>query len=71
MRTYSTMSPPSTKVLVQALVSRTTRRKLDALARVRGCSRAAYLKRLVEMHVRAVPPRLLRTLDQTAPRSAS
>jgi predicted DNA-binding protein len=57
------------KVLVQSLVLPSTRRQLDALARARGCSRAAYLKRLIEMHVRAISPKLLRALDQTTPRS--
>lgn len=55
---------PSTKVLLQTRVPRTIGRQLDALARARGCSRSAYLERLVRTHVRAVNPRLLRTLDQ-------
>jgi predicted DNA-binding protein len=58
-------------VLVQSLVKKTTRDKLDALARARGCSRAAYLRRLVETHVRAVSPRLLRALDALPPESAT
>lgn len=63
------MPPRTNKVLVQSLVPATTRRKLDALARARGCSRAAYLAKLVSMHVRAVTPRLLRALDASSPRS--
>lgn len=59
------------KVLVQAQVLRTTRRRLDALARARGCSRSAYLRRLIEMHVRAVTPKLLCALDAAVPRSES
>jgi hypothetical protein len=54
-------------VLVQSLVSRSSARKLDSLARARGCSRAAYLRRLVEVHVRAVTPEILRALDLTSP----
>jgi hypothetical protein len=55
------------KVLIQSLVTRTSCRKLDALAKTRGCSRSAYLERLVSMHVRAVTPRLLRALDEASP----
>lgn len=55
------------KVLVQTKVRKISVQKLDALARVRGCSRAAYLRRLVEVHVRAVTPKILRALDLEAP----
>jgi hypothetical protein len=51
------------RVLAQTLLHKTTLRRLDALARARGCSRSAYLCRLVEVHVRAMRPRLLRALD--------
>lgn len=62
-----TMPPRSAKMtLVQSMVPHTTRRKLDALARARGCSRAAYLRRLVELHVRAVTPQILRALDRSS-----
>jgi predicted DNA-binding protein len=62
------MASRSKTVLIQSLVPATCRQRLDALARVRGCSRAAYLRRLVEMHVRAVTPTILRALDESAPR---
>jgi len=58
--------PPSkkkTRVLAQAAITPSTMRKLSSLARARGCSRAAYLRHLVEMHVRAVTPKLLRALE--------
>jgi hypothetical protein len=61
--------PPSKKkarVLVQAAVSPSTLKKLNALARTRGCSRASYLRHLVEMHVRAVTPEILRALDESS-----
>jgi len=52
------------KVPAQTTVSRSVIKKLDALACARKCSRASYLRQLIEMHVRAVNPELLRTLDQ-------
>ena len=42
-------------------------RKLDALARASGHRRASYLRRLVEMHVRALTPRLLKITSETSP----
>lgn len=60
--------PSQDKVLVQTMVRQISARKLDALARARGCSRAAYLRRLVEVHVRAVTPKILRALDLAGPR---
>jgi hypothetical protein len=64
------MTSSSNKVLIQSLVSPTIQRKLDALARTRGCSRSAYLARLVAAHVRAVTPKLLRALDEASPRGS-
>lgn len=56
-------------VLVQGRVSPTVARQLDRLANVRGCSRATYVARLVEMHVRALKPTMLRAmLDGPVPR---
>jgi predicted DNA-binding protein len=55
------------KKLVQTTVSPSTLRKLDALAAVRKWSRATYLRDLIEMHVRAVQPKLLRELDKARP----
>jgi hypothetical protein len=51
--------------LVQTQVNKTTLRKLDALARARGVTRAAYLRQLIMVHVRALKPALLRALDLT------
>jgi hypothetical protein len=48
--------------LVQTTVSPPTLRKLDALARAHGHKRAGYLRHLVELHVRALSPRLARVL---------
>lgn len=48
--------------LIQTTVSPPTLRKLDALALAHGHKRAGYLRHLVELHVRALPPRLARTL---------
>lgn len=44
--------------LIQTTVSLPTLRKLDALARACGHKRAGYLRHLVELHVRALPPKL-------------
>lgn len=48
--------------LIQTTVDLPTARKLDALARVHGHKRAGYLRYLVEMHVRALSPRLAQAL---------
>ena len=53
--------------LVQTTVSATTLRKLDALARACGHKRAGYLRHLVEVHVRSLPPRLAKVLARPSP----
>ncbi len=56
------------KKLVQTQVNPNTVRKLDALARVRKWTRAAYLRDLIETHVRVIgSPKLLRALDRLPP----
>ena len=48
--------------LIQTTVDLPTTRKLDALARAHGHKRAEYLRHLVELHVRALHPKLARVL---------
>ncbi len=58
---------PEIKSLMQTHVPSGIARKLDALARAAGNTRAGYLRHLIEMHVRAIKPRLLRSLAKTLP----
>lgn len=53
--------------LIQTTVSKKTLKALDALARSMGHKRAGYLRHLVEMHVRAIKPKLLVSLSKTKP----
>jgi hypothetical protein len=53
--------------LIQTTISLETLRKLDALARAQGHRRASYLRHLVELHVRAISPRLLKITEKTSP----
>lgn len=53
--------------LIQTTVDSPTLRKLDALARTCGHKRAGYLRHLVEVHVRSLPPRLARALARPSP----
>lgn len=64
---YESICALPTKSLLQANVDASVARKLDALARARGQSRASYLRHLVEMHVRAVTPKILKAIDRTIP----
>lgn len=50
--------------LVQGRVSSAVAKKLDALARAVGCSRATYVARLVATHVRTLSPRAIRAALQ-------
>ena len=59
--------PPKTKELVQTHLRPQLAKKLDALARAAGNTRAGYLRHLIEMHVDAINPRLLRALARTMP----
>ena len=53
--------------LVQTQVSRNVLRQLDALARADEKSRSRYLASLIAMHVKAVSPKLLKSLNKTRP----
>lgn len=65
MRSYALVRNMPKKYLIQTTVSAETRRRLDALAHVMGHRRAGYLRHLVDMHVRALRPKLLATLIKT------
>jgi predicted DNA-binding protein len=49
-------------MLIQTVVKPAVLRKLDALARATGHTRASYLRHLVELHVRAINPKLAKAL---------
>jgi predicted DNA-binding protein len=51
-----------TSRLLQTVVRPTVLRQLDALARATGHTRASYLRHLVELHVKAINPRLAKAL---------
>ena len=53
--------------LVQTVVSWKVLKKLDALAKATGHKRASYVRHLIEMHVKAVDPRLARTFTRLPP----
>ena len=53
--------------LVQTMIARSVRCKLDALATATGHTRASYLRHLIEMHVRSVDPKLARALENPSP----
>jgi hypothetical protein len=55
------------KVLLQTHVDFDVGRKFDALARSNGHKRASYLRHLVELHVKALTPKLLRALQRAQP----
>ena len=48
--------------LVQTVVSPLILRKLDALAKATGRTRAGYLRHLIWLHVNALSPKLAKTL---------
>ena len=49
-------------MLIQTVVRPTVLRQLDALAKATGHTRASYLRHLVELHVKAINPRLAKAL---------
>jgi hypothetical protein len=53
--------------LIQTTVDDKVLRKLDALAKACGHRRASYLRLLVEVHVRALTPRLAKITRSTSP----
>lgn len=57
------------KTLVQTHLDSSTARKLKALAVARGQTNAGYLRHLIELHVRAITPKILLALDRTIPAS--
>ena len=59
------------KVLVQTNVSLAIARQLDALAKATGHKRASYVRYLIELHVKALTPRLARALKQSQPKDKS
>jgi hypothetical protein len=65
MRTYEPVSP--TKKLAQTTLSATALKKLDALARAVGSTRAAYLRHLIQSHVKAMSPKILSSISSSAP----
>ena len=56
------VEPKRTSRLLQTVVRPTVLRQLDALARATGHTRASYLRHLVELHVKAINPRLAKAL---------
>jgi len=56
------------KVLLQTQVDLVVATQFDALARANGHKRAAYLRHLIELHVNALTPELLRALKRTQAR---
>ena len=48
--------------LVQTILSPIVLRKLDALAKATGHTRAGYLRHLIGLHVSALPPKLAKAL---------
>ena len=56
------MEPKRSSRLIQTIVRPTILRQLDALARATGHTRASYIRHLVELHVKAINPRLAKAL---------
>jgi len=56
------VEPKKSSMLIQTVVKPAVLRQLDALARATGHTRASYLRHLVELHVRAINPRLAKAL---------
>ena len=56
------VEPKRTSRLLQTVVRPTVLRQLDALAKATGHTRASYLRDLVELHVRAINPKLAKAL---------
>jgi predicted DNA-binding protein len=56
------VEPKKSSMLIQTVVKPPVLRQLDALARATGHTRASYLRHLVELHVRAINPRLAKAL---------
>ena len=59
------VEPKRTSRLLQTVVRPTVLRQLDALARATGHTRASYLRHLVELHLKAISPRLAKALART------
>jgi predicted DNA-binding protein len=53
--------------LIQTVIKPTVLLQLDALARATGHTRASYLRYLVELHVRAINPKLAKALAREHP----
>jgi hypothetical protein len=66
MRTYVAKKDMEGK-LIQTTVTPEVLRKLDTLARAQGHRRASYLRHLVELHVRALTPKLLKITSTNSP----
>jgi hypothetical protein len=65
-QSYEIVLPVTAKKrLIETTVSPSTLRRLDALARTMGHSRSGYLRHLIEVHVRALRPKLLASLLKT------
>jgi predicted DNA-binding protein len=56
------LEPKRSSRLIQTIVRPTILRQLDALARATGHTRASYIRHLVELHVKAINPRLAKAL---------
>ena len=59
------VDPKRSSRLIQTVVRPTVLRQLDALAKATGHTRASYLRHLVELHVKAINPRLAKALART------
>ena len=59
------VNPNRSSRLIQTVVKPATLHQLDALARATGHTRASYLRHLVEMHVRAINPKLAKALARS------
>ena len=59
------VNPKRSSRLIQTVVKPTTLRQLDALAKATGHTRASYIRHLVEMHVRAINPKLAKALARS------
>jgi predicted DNA-binding protein len=56
------VDPKRSSRLIQTVVRPTVLRQLDALAKATGHTRASYLRHLVELHVKAINPKLAKAL---------
>lgn len=71
MQGYAKVAPilpvAKNKMLLQAWVTIPVGKKFEALARAQGHKKAGYLRHLVELHVDAMAPKLLRALMKAQP----